>query len=154
MPKSIKSNGSKDLELDAQRDEAMRGLEASRQMWAEKEGKALANKITEAVSQLETNIAASVAEILKPFLYPFVLDQALDELRHAISIIITNNKNVQLKIAGPDDLIGKVKSHFPGIEIVPVKDRDGLAVVVEAGDTVIETNVAAWFEKLEEFCRA
>jgi hypothetical protein len=127
-------------------------LGEERAKWSDQQAVAIVNGFTAACRELETNIASSVARILQPFLADAVRDKAVAALVQQISALTCNSPVPVFRISGPDDLLDLVKAQLDtarrtGIEY---QATDALEIRVVADQTVIETQISAWTERLKE----
>ena len=124
-------------------------LAAERQAWAQDEASRLASQLATAIEALEGRLVERVARILTPFLIEALRSQMLDELRLALSTLLADRQDKIIRISGPEDMLsalsGELDKHRAAIELVPGEGPD---VTVVAGDTVIETQLAAWSQCL------
>lgn len=124
-------------------------LAAERQAWVRDEANRLASQLASAIEALEGRLVERVARILTPFLIETLRSQMLAELRLALSTLLTDRQERIIRISGPEDLLsalsGELDKYQAAIEFVPGEGPD---VSVVAGDTVIETQLAAWSQRL------
>jgi hypothetical protein len=127
-------------------------LGEERAKWSDQQAVAIVNGFTAACRELETNIAGSVARILQPFLTEAVRDKAVAALVEQITALTANAPMPVFRISGPGDLIDLVRAQLnasrrTGIEY-EVTDTTEIRVV--ADQTVIETQMSAWIERLKD----
>jgi hypothetical protein len=127
-------------------------LGEERDKWSDQQALAIVNGFTAACRELETNIAGSVARILQPFLTEAVRDKAVAALVEQITALTSNAPMPVLRISGPGDLVDLVRAQLDasrrtGIEY-EVADTTEIRVV--ADQTVIETQISAWIERLKD----
>jgi hypothetical protein len=126
-------------------------LGEERAKWSDQQAVAIVNGFTSACRELETNIASSVARILQPFLTEAVRDKAVAALVEQISALTCNSPVPVFRISGPAELLDLVKAQLEterrtGIEY-QVTDASDVRVV--ADQTVIETQISVWTERLK-----
>jgi hypothetical protein len=125
-------------------------LAAARQAWTTEEGDKLVERITAAGQQLEAEIAKCVDGILRPFLVETLRRQAVEELARDVAVLLADDKHAVISISGAEDLLAAVRSKLPAsnaaIDYVPNESVD---VCVVARQTIIETRIAAWLERLQ-----
>lgn len=123
-------------------------LTEARRGWAETESDRLAAEIRQAMQALETGIAASVARILLPFVAESVRRRALDELSETLTALLTGGVRT-LVVNGPIDLVEPLKAKLgPYAQAVEFRPADGPDIVARSRDTVVETQIGAWLDRL------
>jgi hypothetical protein len=136
-------------------EERVRGairLGEERAKWSDQQAGAIVSGFETACREIETNIASSVARILLPFLADAVRDKAIGSLVEQISALTGNSPVPVFKVTGPRELLDLVKTQLQtarrtGIEY---EAADTFEVRVVADQTVIETQITAWSERLKE----
>ena len=136
-------------------EERVRGairLGEERAKWSDQQSVAIVNGFTAACREIETNIATSVARILQPFLEDAVREKAVAALVEQIAALTCNPPVPLFRISGPADLLELVKGQLDaqqrrGIEY---QVADALEIRVVADQTVIETQMSTWIERLRE----
>jgi hypothetical protein len=108
-----------------------------------------------ACRELENNIASAVAHILQPFLADAIRGKAVAALVAQISALTGHSPVPVFRVSGPSDLLGLVRAQLDaagrtGIEYQPA---DTIEIRVVADQTVIETQISAWNERLKDACR-
>ncbi|BBO03434.1 MULTISPECIES: hypothetical protein [Bradyrhizobium] len=127
-------------------------LGEERAKWSDQQAVAIVSGFETACREIETNIASSVARILLPFLTEAVRDKAIGSLVEQIAALTGNSSVPAFKVTGPSELLDLVKTQLEasrrtGIEY---EAADTLEVRVVADQTVIETQITAWSERLKE----
>jgi hypothetical protein len=127
-------------------------LGEERAKWSDQQAVAIVNGFTSACRELETNIASSVARILQPFLIEAVRDKAVAALVQQISGLTCSSPVPVFRISGPAELLDLVKAQLEterrtGIEY---QVTDALDVRVVVDQTLIETQIAVWTERLKQ----
>ncbi|MDA9510325.1 hypothetical protein XI09_37900 [Bradyrhizobium sp. CCBAU 11386] len=127
-------------------------LGEERAKWSDQQAVAIVSGFETACREIETNIASSVARILLPFLADAVRDKAIGSLVEHIAALTGNSPVPVFKITGPSELLDLVKTQLEkarrtGIEY---EAAETFEVRVVADQTVIETKIAAWSERLNE----
>jgi hypothetical protein len=127
-------------------------LGEERAKWSDQQAVAIVNGFDTACREIETNIASSVARILLPFLADAVRDKAIGSLVEQIAALTGNSPVPVFKITGPGELLDLVRTQLEasrrtGIEY---ESADTFEVRVVADQTVIETQISAWSERLNE----
>ena len=127
-------------------------LGEERAKWSDQQAATIVGGFETACREIETNIASSVARILLPFLADAVRDKAIGSLVEQIATLTGNSPVPVFKITGPGELLDLVRSQLQtarrtGIEY---EAAETFEVRVVADQTVIETQIAAWSERLNE----
>ncbi|PSO21638.1 hypothetical protein [Bradyrhizobium sp. MOS003] len=127
-------------------------LGEERAKWSDQQAVAIVGGFETACREIETNIASAVARILLPFLTEAVRDKAIGSLVEQVAALIGNSPVPVFKVTGPSELLDLVKAQLEasrrtGIEY---EAADTLEVRVVADQTVIETQITAWSERLKE----
>lgn len=127
-------------------------LGEERAKWSDQQAVAIVNGFEAACREIETNIASSVARILLPFLAEAVRDKAIGSLVEQIAALTGNSSVPVFKVTGPRELLDLVRAQLEasrraGIEYEPAETFE---VRVVADQTVIETQILAWSERLNE----
>lgn len=127
-------------------------LGEERAKWSDQQAVAIVSGFETACREIETNIASSVARILLPFLADAVRDKAIGSLVEQIAALTGNSPVPVFKITGPSELLDLVKTQLEtarrtGIEY---EAAETFEVRVVADQTVIETQITAWSERLKE----
>ncbi|WP_127090854.1 hypothetical protein [Aquabacter cavernae] len=132
--------------------EAERGFEerlvAARAQWAEQEAEQLAATLSGALTQMEERLSAAIVPILLPFLRGEVGRRALEELEGLMGPILAREDRPVLKISGPADLLERLKARLGDPAACVFEATGGMDVRVVAGETVLETQIRAWAERL------
>ncbi|MFB6450921.1 hypothetical protein [Bradyrhizobium tunisiense] len=127
-------------------------LGEERAKWSDQQAVAIVGGFEAACREIETNIASSVAWILLPFLADAVRDKAIGSLVEQISALTGSSSVPAFKVTGPRELLDLVKTQLDasrrtGIEY---EAAEALEVRVVADQTVIETQISVWSERLKE----
>jgi hypothetical protein len=127
-------------------------LGEERAKWSDQQAVTIVSGFEAACREIETNIASSVARILLPFLADAVRDKAIGTLVEQIAALTGNSPVPVFKITGPSELLDLVKTQLEtarrtGIEY---EAAETFEIRVVADQTVIETKIAAWSERLNE----
>ncbi len=127
-------------------------LGEERAKWSDQQAVAIVNGFTAACGELETTIASSVARILQPFLADAVRDKAVAALVEQISALTSSSPVPVFRISGPADLLELVRAQLDAARRTGIDYQvtDAVEVRVVVDQTVIETRVSAWMERLKE----
>ncbi len=132
-------------EREAQQAVFEEGLAQARRDWTQAQGENLAAGFTAAMQALDATLSDRIARLIAPVLGQALQRQALDELGAALRRILAEPQRPAVRVRGPADLIAAVEAglgaHSAGIAF---EADAGPEVSVSAGETVIETELAAW----------
>lgn len=127
-------------------------LGEERAKWSDQQAVAIVSGFEAACREIETNIASSVARILLPFLTEAVRDKAIGSLVEQVAVLTGNSPVPVFKVTGPSELLDLVKTQLEASRRTGIAyeaaDTSEVRVVVD--QTVIETQISAWSERLEE----
>jgi hypothetical protein len=127
-------------------------LGEERSKWSDQQAVAIVNGFEAACREIETNIASSVARILLPFLADAVRDKAIESLVEQIAALTGNAPVPVFKVTGPRELLDLVRTQLEASRRTGIQYEaaDTFEVRVVADQTVIETQISAWSERLNE----
>ncbi|MEZ2144966.1 hypothetical protein AAE026_22150 [Bradyrhizobium sp. DN5] len=127
-------------------------LGEERAKWSDQQAATIVNGFETACREIETNIASSVARILLPFLTEAVRDKAIESLVEQIAALTGNSPVPVFKVTGPSELLDLVKAQLEKARRTGIayEAADTFEVRVVADQTVIETQISAWSERLKE----
>ena len=127
-------------------------LGEERAKWSDQQAVAIVNGFDTACREIETNIASSVARILLPFLADAVRDKAIGSLVEQIAALTGNSPVPVFKITGPGELLDLVRTQLEASRRMGIEYEaaETFEVRVVADQTVIETQISAWSERLNE----
>ena len=112
-------------------------------------GQALSVQLAEGLAALEERIGAHVAGVLLRFLDSAVRERAISELTEAVAALAADGNAVRIKIVAPAALVGRLKAAMTATETaVDWVDGAGTDVSVSIEDTIVETNMTAWLDRL------
>jgi len=127
-------------------------LGEERAKWSDQQAVAIVSGFEAACREIETNIASSVARILLPFLADAVRDKAVGSLVEQIAALTGNSPVPVFKVTGPSELLDLVRVQLEAARRTGIayEAAETLEVRVVADQTVIETQITAWSERLKE----
>lgn len=127
-------------------------LGEERAKWSDQQAVAVVSGFEAACREIETNIASSVARILLPFLADAVRDKAIGSLIEQIAALTGSSPVPVFKVTGPSELLDLVKTQLEATRRTGIayETADTFEVRVVADQTVIETQITAWSERLKE----
>ena len=140
-----------ETKLEAERTYYAQQLELERYTWANREAEKLAEKVSTCLNEIETNIAAVTARILKPFLAENAHRQAIAELLDALETLIGKDQGMTLEIFGPADLLQLIREKLRDRNVAALfTPGDEIDVRVVAGQTILETSLGGWMDQLRK----
>lgn len=127
-------------------------LGEERAKWSDQQATAIVNGFEAACREIETNIASSVARILLPFLADAVRDKAIGSLVEQVAALTGNSPVPVFKVTGPSELLDLVRTQLDASKrpSIAYEAAETLEVRVVADQTVIETQISAWSERLKD----
>jgi len=135
--------------LSRQRQEAAEALEQARRAWADDVAARLAVQIPEALEALGESLSDSVGRLLRPFLEGELHDAASRALIDQIRPLLAGENGMLIRVSGPARLLDTLRHVFPAGCAVEFTENDATDVCIVAGETTIETRIAAWVARLE-----
>jgi hypothetical protein len=141
-----------DAKLAEERVRSAIRLGEERAKWSDQQAVAIVSGFEAACREIETNIASSVARILLPFLAEAVRDKAIGSLVEQIGALTGNSSVPAFKVTGPSELLGLVRTQLEASRRTGIayEAAETVEVRVVADQTVIETQISAWSERLKE----
>lgn len=140
--------------LEAQRRSHEQQLQAQREAWVRDQAERLIERLGLELRDLELRIADATAGVLKPFLASEIHRQAISQLCEEIKYLLSKDDSITLQITGPQDLLQVIREKLPHETIAAAfSESAGSDVHVVAGETILETRLAAWMRKIEEATR-
>jgi len=140
----------RDLEAYEQR------LADSERRFAEKIADVLAGTLAEGLAALEARLSVQMARVLGRFLGSAVRDRALGELSETVQALVTTAGATRLRVTGPEALVARFGETIASLKI-PVEvvvDPAVADVTVTLDDTIVETRIAAWMDRVAEAASA
>ncbi|RXT35483.1 hypothetical protein [Bradyrhizobium betae] len=127
-------------------------LGEERAKWSDQQAVAIVSGFESACREIETNIASSVARILLPFLADAVRDKAIGSLVEQIAALTGNSPVPVFKVTGPSELLDLVRTQLEASRRTGIQYEaaETVEVRVVADQTVIETQITTWSERLKE----
>ena len=117
--------------------------------FAEETADVLAERLTAGLAEIGEAIAGHVGMALSRFLDSAVRTRALAELSEAVASLLMNSAASRIRVTGPGPLIDALRQQLAdrgdSVEYVAASTPD---VVVAIDDTIVETQIAAWLERM------
>ncbi len=125
-------------------------LACERENWALEESAALCEKVQAAFAELESNIAACVARILKPFIIETTRAKIVGQLADTIGVLLRGQEHPIVRIAGPKDLLTALQERLSPLSAAfEYTFNESVDVRIAAGETVIESQLAEFAARIE-----
>lgn len=138
------------MAISDERRAAAKQLEDQRRLWKDREGERLAAAITTGLATIETRIAETVATIIEPFVTERVRIAACSDVVATVKDISNRSRGVAIELKGPDDLVRSVAERLPKDIVVTTLASEGPEVRAIVDQTIIETRIGAWLQRLSE----
>jgi hypothetical protein len=134
----------------ADRAEHERCLEERERQFAETTGGVLIGHLSDGLAEIERALSDQTARVLARFLDKAVRERALGELSETVAALIAGGGAVTVKIVGPEPLLARLRqlldtSTMPTVDLVVGTTPE---VTVTIDDTIIETHVSAWMDRI------
>jgi hypothetical protein len=146
------------------RDEAERAFEArlaveresfaqllvdERARWSAEESERLAQAFTAAAETLVATVSEASSRALVPFVTGRAREIAIADLVATLRALLTNGKHPVVTVSGARDLMAEIANRLGSrADGLTFEATDGLDVRVTADSTIIETQLAAWLDRL------
>lgn len=123
-------------------------LVAERAAWCAAQSEPLSAAMRDGLAALEAALCEQLARIVGPFLKDAVRQGAMAELETLMVPLLAREDRPVLKVSGPADLIDALRIRLgdPGACLFEPADMPDVRVV--AGETVLETQISAWLDRL------
>ena len=134
----------------ADRAEHERCLVERERQFAETTGGVLLGHLSDGLARIERTLCEEAAHVLARFLDTAVRERALAELSETVAALVAGAGAVTVKVAGPEPLLERLREGFdasrmPAIELT-VNSAPEVTVTID--DTIIETRIAAWMNRV------
>lgn len=124
-------------------------LAAEREQWAAAEGARLAELLTAGLLDIEQKISDRVGRILAPVVAAEVRRGAVASLAETLRGMVLKGTYARLNVSGPPDLVAALEAQLGDArEALRFDVSEGVDLVVNADDTVLETRIGAWVQAL------
>ena len=125
-------------------------LDTARRDWCRLQADALAAGFGTAVDALAATLSERIGHLLVPVMTESLRGQAVDELASLLSRILTDGTTrAPIRVQGPADLLDAIARKLgPHSTTVAFTPADAIDVTVQADQTLIETQLGAWADRL------
>lgn len=125
-------------------------LAAERERWTHQESERLSEDIKAAIAVAQSNIAGSVERILTPFVAGALRHRMADLLAENIGVLLGGKEQSVIEIHGPEDLLAMLREKLAAITgAIGYFPDDLIDVRIVAGQTMIESRIEAWLERIK-----
>jgi flagellar biosynthesis/type III secretory pathway protein FliH len=122
---------------------------AERALLVSGQAEQLAARLSSAVETSEARIADTVGHILTPFLSAELRNKSVEALAESIGTLLSGGNAVSLRISGPDDLLAALRERLGASPAaIDWQPGDRADVTVCADDSVIETEIQSWLDRV------
>lgn len=137
--------------LTEYRENAEQHLRSERLKWTVEQADRLSEQLSMSMKALEAEIAASVANVLKPFLTSELRNRMVEGLSESIRVLLSHDRNTVLHVRGPDDLLTELRGRLTAVpDSIKFESSSGTDVQVCADRTVIESQIQTWIDLFKE----
>jgi hypothetical protein len=127
-----------------------RDLAERERRFAEATADALVQGLAEGLAAIEAMLSEHVARALSRFLAGAVRERALGELAQTVAGLLATAACTKVRITGPEALIERFRARLgdvkAAVDLVVDSGRSDLAVTLD--DTIVETRIADWMDRL------
>ena len=118
--------------------------------FAETTGDVIADRLVAGLAEIEARLAGHVAEALSRFLDTAIRTRAVGELAETVSALLATGIGTRVRVSGPEHLIARLRQRLVtrGDAIVYAAN-EAADITVAIDDTIVETRVAAWLDRLK-----
>jgi hypothetical protein len=107
----------------------------------------LAGQLLAALAALEQSVAGHTSRILLRFLDGSVRERALGELSETVAALIAGGPATKVKLTAPAALVERLRTRLPATLVEPIAGEIA-DVTVSIDDTIVETRISEWLERL------
>lgn len=141
--------------LEEERERHREELATSREIWVQQEALQLSAQIVNAVGNLETVLSEKVARILAAVIPEALKQNAIAEFTEILGTILSGESASLLRVTGPEDMLSAIKAGMALREgLVEFVPTDEVEVTMVAGDTMVQTQLGAWADRLQALLKA
>ncbi|KQT87570.1 hypothetical protein [Methylobacterium sp. Leaf466] len=125
-------------------------LDTARRDWCRHEAEALAAGLNGAVEALATALSERIGRLLVPVVTESLRVRAVEELSGVLAKLLTEGTNgAPIRVEGPGDLLEAIAERLgPLSATVAFTPAQAVDVTVRADQTLIETQLGAWADRL------
>jgi|SRR5579872_2907135 hypothetical protein len=132
------------------KDEQEERAKAERLAFQANECAKFAEQIATGLIEIEGRIAATVADILRPYLAQEQTSRVIKALSENLARILSGDSPAVLKISGPEFMLSVLRDRLSNHPApVEYSVEEGLDVTVEAQQTIIKSQLQTWSDLIE-----
>lgn len=125
-------------------------LASERQTWTRQESETLSEKIEAVFAEVESNIAGSVERVLRPFVADALRGRIIDLLAEHVGALLRGSECPVIEISGEEDLLALLRERLSASSCaIHYSPKDSIDLRVVAGQTIIESQIEAWIERIK-----
>ena len=123
-------------------------LAAKERDFAESTGDVLAERLTAGLAKIEAAVSDHAATVLSRFLQGAIRTRAVSELSETVATLLFSARGARVRVRGPAALVVRLRERLAGYGDIAFISDETADVSVTIDDTIIETAIAAWEERL------
>lgn len=141
--------------LEEERERHREELAVQREIWVQQEALQLSSQIVTAVGNLEVVLSEKVARILAAVIPEALKQNAIAEFTQILGTILSGESVSLLRVTGPEDILAAIRAEMVLREgLVEFVPTDDVEVTLAAGDTMVQTQLSTWAERLQALLKA
>lgn len=135
--------------LAAEREAFAQLLLDERARWTAEESERLALAFTAAAETLVATVSEASSRALVPFVTGRARERAVTDLVATLGGLLADGRHPVVTVSGPRDLVAEIANRLgPRADGLTIEASDRPDVRVTADSTIIETQLAAWLDRL------
>ena len=124
-------------------------LAAKEHEFTERTANVLAERLTQGLAQIEEAVSGQTAIVLSRFLETAIRTRAVAELSETVAVLLVQARGARVRVNGPEALVGLLRERLADHGDIEFEVTEAADLSVAIDDTIIETQIAAWEERLE-----
>lgn len=125
-------------------------LAGERERWIKEESERLGQGIKASFAEIKSYVVDSAGSILAPFITETLRHKMVASLAETIGVLLDGKAQPLIEIHGPEDLLAMLREKLKGVsDVIAYCADESIDVRVVAGQTMIETQLEAWLERLK-----
>lgn len=127
-----------------------REFEDARRQWVDTEAAKLSQSLEVSIAAVRTDLAATLASTITPFLVGRLRDQAMDDVVGAVEKLVSDGMPLSIEVSGPPDLAGAVAKRLePLATVVKLAPVASPELRVRVDTRIVETRLNDWLGLIE-----
>ncbi len=136
-------------EWEAERKVMQAEKEAACEQLSQAFSEQLQERLDAEINQMEERLAGALCGVLRPFLDERLLHLAVDDFRSTARELMSEARVEAPLLKGPEVLLELLRADMDTQQFRVVQDNEASELCLVLGDTVIETRVGAWLDRLK-----